>query len=426
MKRAWIVTDLGFGDAGKGTITDYLVREHGATQVVRHNGGAQAAHNVVTDDGRHHTFAQFGSGTFVPGVETYLSRYMMVNPFNAFPEEEHLRSIGVEDAFDRLTVDPMAPLITPWHRTANRMREMARGLARHGSCGQGVGETMADLLDGAAMVAGDLKRPVDDIRTILTAMQYRKYEQMVPIANAHGSDPDILAAFEELYDADLMEQTVLAFSRFGERVRIDTPALHDSVVFEGAQGVLLDEWKGFHPHTTWSTTTSANALRLLEGEDHAVDRVGVLRAYTTRHGEGPFVTEDEGLNMPEPYNGKGRFQGDFRVGWLDLVAHRYAVRANGGVGYLALTHADTIGGHPFKVCDAYEHKTVGQFGNLTVSGRPDLDFQYGLTNLVWGCKPVYTEFEADDDLVGVVENALGEGVGIVSYGPRASDKVDLR
>src|SRR4051812_14869157 len=94
-REAWIVVDLGFGDAGKGTITDYLARARGAHAVVRFNGGAQAGHNVVTSDGRHHTFAQFGAASFVPGVRTHLARQMVVHPLALLAEARHLARVGV-------------------------------------------------------------------------------------------------------------------------------------------------------------------------------------------------------------------------------------------------------------------------------------------------------------------------------------------
>ncbi|HMA92189.1 MAG TPA: adenylosuccinate synthetase, partial [Polyangiaceae bacterium] len=101
-RRAFIVVDLGFGDAGKGLLTDALVRRHDIQLVMRFNGGAQAGHNVVTDSGRHHTFSQFGSGTFVPGVRTHLSRDVVVHPTALAVEAEVLTRQGVTDALERL------------------------------------------------------------------------------------------------------------------------------------------------------------------------------------------------------------------------------------------------------------------------------------------------------------------------------------
>src|SRR5215467_3672428 len=145
-KRAIFIADLGFGDAGKGAITDFLTRRLSAHTVVRFNGGPQAAHNVVTPDGRHHTFAQFGSGTLA-GARTHLSRFMLVDPLALVREADHLRDLGVADPYGGLTVDRDALLVTPYHGAANRERERRRGEARHGSCGMGVGEATAYSID---------------------------------------------------------------------------------------------------------------------------------------------------------------------------------------------------------------------------------------------------------------------------------------
>src|SRR5438270_13073609 len=117
-RRAIILCGLGYGDEGKGTWTDYLARTEPVHTVVRFNGGAQAGHNVVTPDGRHHTFAQFGAGTF-HGVPTHLSRFMLVSPFALAAEAAHLAELGVRDPFSLLSADSRALLTTPYHRAAN-------------------------------------------------------------------------------------------------------------------------------------------------------------------------------------------------------------------------------------------------------------------------------------------------------------------
>lgn len=103
-------------------------------------------------------------------------------------------------------------------------------------------------------------------------------------------------------------------------------------MFEGAQGVLLDEWHGFHPYTTWSTTTFGNAETLLAEAAMTATRLGVVRCYLTRHGPGPLVTEDPTLELPDPHNGRNEWQGAFRVGHFDAVALRYAIEVAGGPG----------------------------------------------------------------------------------------------
>src|SRR5687768_676429 len=320
-RHAILVIDLAYGDCGKGTIVDFLTRRHRAHTVVRFNGGPQAAHNVVTPGGRHHTFAQFGSGTFVPGVRTLLSRFVLVEPYALFNEAEHLDSVGVVDALSRLVIDERCVVITPAHQAANRLRELARGDAAHGTCGMGIGETMQDAIDRPELTlrAGELRdRAV--VRTKLRGTVDWKREQLRDAAAAlrgHPkaardlatlAEPTWLDAAVENYAALARAVSIADESQVGEILRSD-----GATIFEGAQGVLLDEWFGFHPHTTWSTTTFANAETLLEeaGFNGERTRLGVLRSYFTRHGNGPLVTEEANLAaaLPEIHNGENGWQG---------------------------------------------------------------------------------------------------------------------
>ncbi|WP_433468346.1 adenylosuccinate synthetase [Spirillospora sp. CA-128828] len=419
-----IVVDLGYGDAGKGTVVDYLCSatpaglggrptraagETGVAAVVRFNGGAQAAHNVVASGGRHHTFAQFGSGTFTPGVRTHLSRFMLVDPLALAAEADHLRALGAGDALDRLTADRDAPLTTPYHRAANHARESARGAARHGSCGMGIGETASYALahDDAPRV-GDCLSPARLRRRLAAVRDW--YRDTFPDG---GDVPGVEACAD-------------AFTAFAGRVRIvGAEHLHGllrtgNVVFEGAQGVLLDEWHGFHPYTTWSTTTFANAETLLAEAGESAARLGVLRAYATRHGPGPFVTEDPALtaDLPDPHNRTGRWQGAFRVGHLDAVALRYALDVTGGVDGLAVTHLDVAGARPdLRVCLSYD-MDAGRVGRLE-TGPPDLDRQAALTARLLKARPVYAPFGPSAE---TIEDVLRVPVVLRSHGPSAADK----
>ena len=159
--HASIVTDLGFGDAGKGTVVDYLARQAMGAVIVRFNGGAQAAHNVHTADGKHHTFSQFGSGMLVPGTRTFLSHHVLFDPFALQNEAAALAKIVSGDPLTRVMVDGGALTVTPFQKAANRVRESLRGQGRHGSVGMGIGETMADMLTfpELAVYAHDLRDP---------------------------------------------------------------------------------------------------------------------------------------------------------------------------------------------------------------------------------------------------------------------------
>jgi adenylosuccinate synthase len=313
-REAIIVVDLGYGDAGKGGVVDYLTRARGAHTVVRFNGGGQAAHTVVTPDGRRHTFAQFGSGSFVPGVATFLSRSMLVDPLALLREAEGLAAVGVPDALDRLAIDREALVVTPLHAALNRLRELARGDGCHGSCGLGIGETMAAALacPADAVRAGDVAEPAV-IRRKLARLRDRCLTALGEFAPRLPDAPAARRELATLRDPALGELCAGLYREVAGRVAlVDAAHLRrllarpGAVVFEGAQGVLLDEWHGFHPYTTWSTTTFANAEALLADADHAgaTTRLGVLRVYATRHGPGPFVTEDAALAaaLPEPHN----------------------------------------------------------------------------------------------------------------------------
>jgi adenylosuccinate synthase len=389
MRQHAIVVDLGYGDAGKGTIVDWLCANESVRAVIRFNGGAQAGHNVVTPDGRHHTFSQFGSGTF-HGVPTHLSRFVVVDPLALAAEASVLG-----DPYELLSVDPRALLCTPWHRAANRIRETLRGKDRHGSCGLGVGEAVAySLVPGVEPpIVADARSP-GRLRARLHALRDRLTDELGDL-----NGPSI----EDFID---MMRDFAGTVALSEQLPLDGPC-----VFEGAQGVLLDEWRGFHPYTTWSTTTFDNALALLDGA--GAMRVGVVRTYTTRHGPGPHVTEDPALRLrlAEPHNGTGEWQGAFRVGWFDAVAHRYAVEVSGGVDCLAVTHCDAaVDGY----CDAY-----ATMDRIVPGPLQDLSHQESLTRSLLTATPVLRPGPPP------IAELLGAPVLVESYGPRTNDKKRL-
>lgn len=451
---ALVVVDLGFGDAGKGTVTDFLVRHHRAHTVVRFNGGAQAGHNVVLADGRHHTFAHFGAGTFVPGTRTHLSRQVVIHPTALLVEAHHLATKSVTDALDRVTASEAALVTTPFQQAANRLRELARGDGRHGSCGVGVGETMADALAWGddAPRARDLVAHPTSLARKLREVQRRKREELGEVLRSLAGEPAAEPERRVLEDPGVIRDWIEAIAPLRGRGFV-VPDDHLSsllrqpgaVVFEGAQGVLIDEWRGFHPYTTWSTCTFDNALELLRehGPEREITRIGLTRTYAVRHGPGPFPTETPSLArfLDEPHNGTGPWQGAFRVGWLDLVLLRYALEVCGGADTLALTHLDALaklGG--LRACRAYRapkhagdqlfRRAPSEPAEVTAI-RPgpfrDLAYQERLSReLLNGAVPVYEDLPRSGDpreaAIRWVGEELGVPVGLVSEGPRAEDK----
>jgi len=438
--------------------------------VVRFNGGPQAAHHVVTRDGRVHCFSQFGAATLVPGVETYLTHPVAVDPLAWIAEANALASLGVTDAASRTLIDTRCVIVTPFHKHLNRIHELARGDAQHGSCGKGVGQALLDREKPGLPVlrVGDLADQALTRRR-LSLLQHVKVDQAEQLL-AQTSDPSTRASIQvnlqALQRPDLPLLLADHYHRWstqsGVRVR-DASAWADwitasgTVIFEGAQGVLLDRHYGFWPHITPSRTTLANVWSLLEDLVPRSDirTLGVLRLYNTRHGAGPMVSEAPTLSarLPEPHNALNDWQGMFRVGHFDLVTARYALDIIGGVDGLALTHLDRLPDlGTFPVCTAYHYQ--GEMdGHAFFEGRtlghamevhrvrmppsntlPTPDHQRTLTRLLGLCQPVLRPLlkgrENTPDacrtiLDWVASAGLATPVRWISTGPSAEHKRQL-
>lgn len=433
MPKHKIVVGLGFGDEGKGTIVDYLTSISEYDWVVRFSGGPQAAHNVVTADGTHHTFAQFGSGTF-NGCGTILSRFMLVNPFNLVKEADALEEKGVTRPLDSMVISEQCLLVTPWHAEINRIEEIRRGDKAHGSCGQGIGVAQKFAIDYPDMAfrMGDLYLDHDSF--VAKAMIVRELfdaeygvpskEERKEYAKRHPNDmlrrrPQNLASMYEFlmldYDLQIVSDNVIPY------------LLEDSIgnVFEGSQGVLLDEWQGFHPYTTWSTTTPENALQLLSEASVDVDKdveiIGVTRTYHTRHGAGPFPNQlkDKKGEFPELHNGTGIYQGSWRVGTLDYGFLRYATEAAGRIDSLAITHMDLPKVYVSPDDFLYD---------ILAYGSGDLEHQEDLTNQLMELKLKKKDAIeiSTQDASYYIQMMTGVPVSIHSYGPKTNQKVALR
>ncbi len=397
MQKAILVAGLGFGDEGKGKTVDFLVRKHKAKAVVRYNGGAQAAHNVVTDQGLHHTFAQFGSGSFVPGVKTFLSEFVVCNPLSLLPEAEHLDSLGVENIWERLYIDEKALVATPFHQAANRIRESMRGKNRHGSCGMGIGEALEDCCKGNVCIrVKDLLTP-DLLEQKLRVIRDLKVKTLdlkkVEVESRILTSDEVFTKILDLYNI-VAHKLNIVDSGFVE------PLLRDGVaVFEGAQGIMLDKRYGYTPHVTKTDISFSNAYDLLSQAKFGgeINRVGVLRAYTTRHGAGPLPTEDFAIKgfVPEPHNLQNAWQGEFRVGYFDAVLAKYAIKSIGGVDELSLTCLD-------KIKELPELK-------VRIGGLDD--------------SPNYIKFKGVDEFIDFIREYASVQIKYLSFGPRASDNL---
>lgn len=410
-----IVIGLGFGDEGKGTIVDFLCQQRKTDYVIRFSGGPQTAHNVVTSDGREHTFALFGSGTF-QGAGTILTKEVLVNPFNLVAEANALNKLTGRDVLDTLLISENALLITPLHVLANQQREINRGNSRHGSCGQGVGEAKGYALrqtpeDPIRMQ--DLK----DLHTLKTKLIKLNDHLRSAIPNFDGAMDieNIMSSYEAMMTYENL--------RIMSDDRLMTVIGDRSLTFvvEGSQGVLLDEDYGFIPHTTWSSVVSKNAERLLIDagvSEKDITVIGITRTYTTRHGAGPFPSEyldPKTIALyPEKHNAWGEFQGGWRVGALDVSLLTYALEVNDGVDWIALTHCDVL---PVK------EAVVGWEKEFRPAPR-DPAYQYSeLTETAKSViEPSIETYEDVDGLAEIINRVTNTNVSLLSFGPTAEDK----
>jgi len=463
-KKAIIVVGLGYGDEGKGTIVDYLVRKRGAKEVVRFSGGHQAGHNVISPSGIWHCFVQFGSGTFVPGVRTYLSSQMFIEPEAILAENKFLINEGVGDSLDRMVVDLDAAIITPVHKMVCQMSELSRGQKKFGSCGMGVGETVRDKEKGLAITVRDIgnERVLRDKMEVLGRARFEIAKKLLQ----NNWTEEMQVTYDYFLNRWNIDELVRVYADFVTRITtFDSRkqnrfagSLDNVVIFEGSQGMLLDPKYGFPPHITKTDLTFAAAQRLLpESKEFKVERLGVLRAFATRHGTGPFVTEDSELTskLSDTYNITNNWQGGFRVGWFDLVASWYAIEASGGVDSLAITNLDRLASlERVKVCTSYEYVgkrlsdldkyfVCNSFGKNRVritaikksKARAGSKRQNQLTKFLFNCQPLeFVEFGRENGGTGKIdiqsflgflesEKGLAAPISILSLGPRSNDKV---
>ncbi|MDF1487450.1 adenylosuccinate synthetase [Tessaracoccus caeni] len=433
-RQAIVVVGLGYGDESKGATVDYLASTIDDTvAVVRWSGGAQAAHNVRHGP-RHHTFRQFGSATFL-GVPTILRAPMLVNPLLLNAEAAELETKGVADPLGLITADATCLVTTPIHAAMNRAREILRGTARHGSTGLGIGETVAyDLaiqqLAKRSELIGNFPCPADapavpalrlgDLadRTTTTAALDALATYARPLLNlvddADARHPSVAEMTDEL-------MTVAREIRIVDDIDAAISEALDAgtVIFEGSQGLLLDEWHGFHPHTTWATVTPRHLVAGLTAAGHRPYVLGLTRTYATRHGHGPMPTEDGTLELPEPDNGPGLYQGSWRTGHLDLPALRYAAKVAGRIDGVGVSHLDALAHGGLCVARTWD----GDPDPLPLPTGQDLNQLDALTVTASSAHPSLEPLPHNDhEVLALISEAVGAPVVLTSDGPSRLDR----
>jgi len=350
--RATAVVGLQWGDEGKGKIVDLITPGHDA--VVRYNGGANAGHSVVVE-GTRHSLHLIPSGILHPGALAVIGNGVVVDPIALLAERDALHEAGVD--VSGLRVSDRAHVVMPYHKDQDAAREalLARGQSGAdnsiGTTRRGIGPAYADKIHRSTSVrVGDLRRPDVLRRRLSVACDYHNREF-----------PDA-----PRYNAEMLAEQMESHARRLGGAIVDTVhLLHGllddgaQLLFEGANATLLDVDHGTYPFVTSSSTCVLGIGSGSGVSERRLGRViGVMKSYCTRVGAGPFPTElheQTGERIRERGNEYGTTTGrPRRVGWLDLVAARYAVRLN-DCDEVALTMLDVLAGFDsLRICTEYE------------------------------------------------------------------------
>ncbi len=408
-----------WGDEGKGKIVDLLTPHFSI--VARYQGGHNAGHTVYAD-GRKFVLRLLPSGILHEGVTCVIGNGVVIDPQALFAEIDEISKAGVTVG-DRLVISDKAHLILPYHRELDLLSEARRGDRKIGTTSRGIGPAYEDKIARRGVRIGDLANP----ESLAEAVKHNVAARNRLIGE---STMDWKQVLDELARAwQRMAPWVTDVSLFLDRARKAGRA----IMFEGAQGTLLDIDHGTYPYVTSSNATIGGVLTGLGVGPRAIDGVlGAAKAYTTRVGEGPLPTEltgELGTRLRESGQEFGAVTGrPRRCGWYDAVAVRYAVRVN-GLTALALTKLDVLDGLPdLQVCTSYRCR-----GSVLTDMPGDLG-QLAACEPIYETLPGWTAPTAGvrgyDDLpreaqryVARLEEVTGVPAAIISTGSAREDTI---
>jgi adenylosuccinate synthase len=423
MVNTVVVIGTQWGDEGKGKIIDMLT--HPVQAIVRYQGGHNAGHTLIIN-GKKNVLRLIPSGIFHADIQCYLGNGVVVSLPTLKKEVEVLESQGLS-VRDRLVVSPYAPLVMPYHVAIDQAMERAKGGSAIGTTGRGIGPCYEDKIARRAIrVIDSLQEDVLKEKLAIN-LQYHNF-----LLREYYRQPslDFSTVLDEVMSyTDFIRPLVQDVSQALEQHRLRG----EKILFEGAQGYYLDIDHGTYPYVTSSNTTVACAASGSGfGVRHLDYMLGVTKAYTTRVGSGPFITElnnTTGKEIAERGHEFGSVTGrPRRCGWLDIVLLKQAARVNSLNG-LALTKLDVLDDFPtVKLCVGY------RYGGEVIHSTP-------MSIETWTqCEPVYESFpgwqsstagirefselpQAAVDFIRRIEELSGLPVTIVSTGPGREDTI---
>lgn len=419
MKKVDVILGLQWGDEGKGKVVDVLTPHYEV--VARFQGGPNAGHTLEFG-GEKYVLRSIPSGIFQGGKTNIIGNGVVLDAILFRAEAEELAKSG-HDITKQLCISKKAHLILPTHRILDAAYEAAKGRAKIGTTGKGIGPTYTDKVSRNGMRVGDLLSP--DFEKIYAAAKAR-HER-------------ILRGLDYKYDITELEAQWFDAVKYLRRFQIidseyfvnDCLAQDKAILAEGAQGTLLDVDFGSYPFVTSSNTVCAGVCTGLGVAPNRIGEVyGIFKAYCTRVGSGPFPTElfdETGEKLSNIGHEFGAVTGRRRrCGWLDMVALKYSIMIN-GVTQLIMMKSDVMNDFDtIKIATAYE-----------IGGRRTTEFPYTITD---DLKPVYTEFpgwkcdlrqcrsyeefpEAFKRYVEFIEQQTGVPVRIISVGPDRGETI---
>ncbi len=390
-----IVVGLGFGDEGKGATVDYLVRRYNTPLVVKYSGGCQSQHNVTLPSGEVFCFSQYGAGTLA-GAATFLAQEFIFDPPALARECLALHALTL--IAPTITVDPRCLVTTKYHRAVNIISEEVH---KHGSTGRGIGACRSFSI---AYPENSLR--VADLCSRATVEGKLRFYISKFLRHKYYDDAAITAEVQTLCHP--MTRSLFNVCRWEDYPK------PDHAVFEGGQGVLLDEKYGFHPHTTWSNVMPIVAMKMCD----IASVVGVTRSYLTRHGAGPFPVCYT-INMKDKNNPPHEHAGSMRFGYLNKTLLEYSLKCCEVSG----CHVDVLAVNCLDSLNTYGLTTLEDRESILAHADANMQQRSGLTQMLSNNPGWHTghlirrEFLAE---LGVLKP-----VSIISTGPTHRDRSTL-
>ncbi|MBL6697475.1 MAG: adenylosuccinate synthase [Proteobacteria bacterium] len=426
MSRNVVILGTQWGDEGKGKIVDLLTEQ--ADAVVRFQGGHNAGHTLVIG-GEKTVLHLIPSGVLRAGVQCLIGNGVVLSPEALLKEIDALETTGVP-VQDRLKISAACPLILPYHVALDQAREARRGENKIGTTGRGIGPCYEDKAARRALRLGDLRDPKRFATTLEEVLDYHNHV----LEHYYG--------VETLAVSAVLDEALAHGERLLPMMADVTSLLHEyrqtqaRLLFEGAQGSLLDIDHGTYPFVTSSNTTAGGTATGSGFGPLFLDYVlGITKAYTTRVGSGPFPTElfnETGLRLAERGHEFGATTGrPRRCGWFDAVALRTAVNIN-SVSGLCLTKLDVLDGlEEISVCIGYTSEAGDTVANPIDAVdyenlRPVYETLPGWSESTVGLKSLDALPEAARAYIKRVEELVGAPIDIISTGPDREETIVLR